>query len=144
MIDAIPLESETITREGLSPVNTPVFVVQEHLTSACHWDFRLETEGGLRAWAVLKDPTMRQRFDEVEVGSEDFRVRALAVWDAGPFDNLSTDEHGRPVPLSRALERGRAEVWLRGEKLRGGYRLLRAEVRGEDEDWLLLKVDALD
>jgi hypothetical protein len=44
----------------------------------------------------------------------------------------------KPVELPAALERGRLTFWLEGEKLRGGFSLVRT--RGDDrENWLLIK-----
>ena len=32
-------------------------------------------------------------------------------------------------------------MWLDGEKIRGGYALTHARLRGDDRNWLLVKVD---
>lgn len=41
--------------------------------------------------------------------------------------------------MPQALEDGKVEVWLEGEKLRGGYALVRIG-SGADERWLLIKM----
>lgn len=42
--------------------------------------------------------------------------------------------------MKESMEEGQIEVWLAGEKLRGGYALVRTS-SGEDERWLLIKMD---
>jgi hypothetical protein len=43
------------------------------------------------------------------------------------------------VPISVQLERGKVTVWLEGEKLRGGYALVRV-AKNRRERWLLIKM----
>jgi hypothetical protein len=45
------------------------------------------------------------------------------------------------VPMSDALAAGHVKVWLLGHKIRGGYALTRARLGGDDDQWLLAKVD---
>ncbi len=63
------------------------------------------------------------------------------MWDAGPYRNLKRDEDDEPVPLEDQIEGGHLTVWLEGEKVRGGYALTRTSSRGEDEKWLLVKMN---
>jgi hypothetical protein len=61
------------------------------------------------------------------------------VWDRGTYRNLRAEtEEGAPS-MAACLDEGQVEVWLQGEKLRGGFALVRFR-EGEDEAWLLIKM----
>src|SRR5262249_39939897 len=67
----------------------------------------------------------------------------VIVWDRGTYVPLDAD--GRPLPAAgraaaprRALAAGHLSFLLRGEKLRGGWSLVRLR-RGAGKDWLLIK-----
>jgi hypothetical protein len=64
----------------------------------------------------------------------------VIVWDRGTYRNLTEDDDGDEVPVSKALAGGHLKIWLDGEKLRGGYALTRIG-KGKDERWLLVKMD---
>ena len=133
----------------------PRFVIQQHAARSLHWDFRLAVGGVLRSWALPKGPSTDPRERRLAVATEDHPLDyadfegvipagqygggAVIVWDAGRYENRSTDDDGNEVPLAQALERGRAVVWLEGEKLRGGYALVHARLRGDAKSWLLVK-----
>jgi len=134
----------------------PLFVIQEHDASTHHFDFRLEVERVLRSWAVPKGPSTDPREKRLAVAVEDHPVDyadfegvipegeygggTVIVWDAGPYRNLSRDDAGEELPLADALDRGHAEVWLEGRKLRGGYALTHSRMGGKEENWLLIKM----
>jgi DNA ligase D-like protein (predicted 3'-phosphoesterase) len=121
-----------------------VFVVQEHLASSHHFDFRLEVEGAMRSWAVPKGPSMDPAVKRLAVEVEDHGLAhnefegstghgGVIVWDRGAY------EQGGRVAWPQALERGHAVFVLHGQKLRGGFALQRTRGRGEKAQWLLLK-----
>lgn len=131
------------------------FVVQQHDATSMHYDFRLEYDGVLKSWAVPKGPSTDPRQRRLAQRTEDHPVDYLGfegaipsgqygagpviVWDTGTYRNIS-ERHGDAVPLGEALEHGHASVWLEGDKLRGGWSLIR--MRGGDrESWLLVKRD---
>jgi DNA ligase D-like protein (predicted 3'-phosphoesterase) len=134
----------------------PIFVVHEHDARSRHWDLRLEVDGALRSWAVPRGPPTDPREKRLAVATEDhpleyadfegvipageYGAGTVTVWDAGPYRNLSTDDDGREVPIAEALDRGAAEVWLEGKKLRGGYALIHGKLGGKQENWLLVKM----
>jgi DNA ligase D-like protein (predicted 3'-phosphoesterase) len=120
-----------------------VFVVQEHLATAHHFDLRLEVAGVMRSWAVPKgpslDPTVKRLAVEVEdheLAHNDFEGTtesgAVIVWDRGDY------EQGGRVSWPEALERGHAVFVLHGEKLHGGFALQRTR-GGAKPQWLLIK-----
>ena len=134
----------------------PMFVIQQHDASRMHFDLRLEVDGVLKSWAVPKGPSTDPREKRLAVAVEDHPLDyadfegviphgeygggTVVVWDAGPYRNLREDEDGNPIPMEHALRDGRVEVWLEGKKLRGGYALVHAKLRGEKRNWLLVKM----
>ncbi|MCA9797635.1 MAG: DNA ligase, partial [Candidatus Eremiobacteraeota bacterium] len=132
----------------------PCFVIQKHDASSLHYDFRLEAGGVLKSWAVPKGPSTDPKDKRLAVLTEDhpldyadfegsipeghYGAGRVIVWDTGTYRNLTTDEDEREVALEDAVENGHVKVFLEGEKIRGGYALIRMKTR---QDWLLIKVD---
>jgi len=143
--------------EVRSPSERPIFVVQQHDASTMHYDVRLEADGVLKSWAVPKGPSTDPSDKQLAVRTEDhpldyadFEGRipedeygggTVIVWDIGPYRNLTTDDDGEEVPVVQAVEQGHVKVWLEGEKLRGAYVFTHAKVGGDEDNWLLVKVD---
>ncbi|MGH8860718.1 MAG: DNA polymerase ligase N-terminal domain-containing protein [Jatrophihabitantaceae bacterium] len=127
-------------------------MIQHHLATADHYDFRLEIDGVLVSWAVPKGPSLDPkehrlavRVDDHELAHETFegttggRGRGIVqVWDLGTYRNTS-HVGARPVDAATGLERGRLSFWLEGQKLRGGFSLVRTRGYSERESWLLTK-----
>lgn len=134
----------------------PVFVVQRHDASSLHYDFRLEVDDVLVSWAVPKGPSLDPRDKRLATRTEDHPLEyadfegtipreeygggTVVVWDTGTYRNL-TERDGEEVPAAEALESGHLKVWLEGEKLTGGFALTHTRMRGDDRNWLLVKVD---
>ena len=49
------------------------------------------------------------------------------------------EQNGKEVPRSEALRSGHAKVELFGQKIRGGYALIHARMRGDEKNWLVVK-----
>jgi len=126
----------------------PRFVIQKHDATTLHYDFRLEVDGTLRSWAVPKGPSTDPRENRLAVEVEDHPLEyadfegvigagygsgAVIVWDAGTYRNLDEDK-----TMAEALDAGHARIWLEGEKLRGGWSLIRTNA-GKKPQWLLKK-----
>jgi bifunctional non-homologous end joining protein LigD len=130
-----------------------IFVVQKHESSRLHYDFRLAINGVLASWAVPKGPSMNPAERRLAIRTEDhpleyaefegvipagqYGAGTVMVWDLGtyePQDGLPPDEQ---------LARGKIDMVLQGEKLRGGFTLVRTERRSahpsQKERWLLIK-----
>jgi DNA ligase D-like protein (predicted 3'-phosphoesterase) len=129
------------------------FVIQHHLATADHYDFRLEVDGVLVSWAVPKGPSLDPQDHRLAVRTGDHDLDyidyegkigerrsggTVQVWDRGTYRNTSHDKT-RPVDAGEALERGRLSFWLDGEKLRGGFSLIRTRDYGGQDSWLLTK-----
>jgi len=132
----------------------PVFVIQKHDASTLHYDFRLEVDGVLKSWAVPKGPSTDPQDKRLAQPTEDhpldyatfegvipddhYGAGTVLVWDLGPYHNLRSEED-EPVSMTDALDEGKVEVWLEGQKLAGGYALVRID--DADDRWLLIKMD---
>ena len=132
----------------------PVFVIQKHEASTLHYDFRLEVDGVLKSWAVPKGPSTDPADKRLAQPTEDhpldyttfegvipeghYGAGTVLVWDLGPYRNLRAEED-EPVSMQEALDEGKVEVWLEGQKLQGGYALVRID--DANDRWLLIKMD---
>jgi DNA ligase D-like protein (predicted 3'-phosphoesterase) len=141
---------------ALEKDGNPFFVIQQHRARTEHYDFRLEVEGVLRSWALPKGPSTDPADRRLAVATEDHPIDyadfegvipedeygggTVIVWDAGPYSNRSTNEDDDELPLPEALQRGQAEVWLEGRKIRGGYALVHSKMRGDERNWLMVKM----
>ena len=128
----------------------PVFVVQKHDASRLHWDFRLEHGGALWSWAVPKGPSLDPRHKRLAMHVEDHPVEYAAfsgvipvgnygagtveIWDRGTWEPVQAD-------AAAALAGGELKFRLDGQRLRGGFVLVRLKARPREkgESWLLIK-----
>lgn len=131
------------------------FVIQKHDASTLHYDFRLEIDGVLASWAVPKglstDPSVKrlatrtedQPLDYIDfegvIPKGEYGAGPVLVWDTGTYRNLRAAKGPYSVGMEDALEDGLIEVWLEGEKLRGGYALKRTD-EGKQPRWLAIKM----
>jgi DNA ligase D-like protein (predicted 3'-phosphoesterase) len=70
----------------------------------------------------------------------EYGAGTVLVWDTGPYRNLRAEKDKENLSMEEALQEGKVEVWLEGEKLQGGYALIQTG-SGDDERWLLIKMD---
>lgn len=151
--------SEPSDKEGASSGKNgdrPVFVIQKHDASTLHYDFRLEVDGVLRSWAVPKGPSTDPREKRLAIPTEDHPLAyadfegtipegeygggTVMVWDKGSYRNLAEEEKGKS--MQESLKDGHVLVWLEGEKISGGYALIRTGKKDQkDARWLLVKMD---
>jgi DNA ligase D-like protein (predicted 3'-phosphoesterase) len=130
----------------------PIYVIQQHAARTTHFDFRLEADGVLKSWAVPKGPSTNPRDKRLAMPVEDhdleyadfeglipegeYGAGAVIVWDRGTWENATRDDDGEEVPAAEALAAGQLKFRLEGEKLHGGWALVRM---GGDRGWLLVK-----
>jgi DNA ligase D-like protein (predicted 3'-phosphoesterase) len=146
----------TRARKPKAPkLQNPMFVIQKHAARRLHYDFRLEVNGVLKSWAVPKGPSTDPADKRLAVHVEDHPMEYAAfegiipqgeygggtvmVWDAGTYTNLRVKE-GKEVPLEKCIEQGTVEIRLQGNKLQGGWALIRTRSGDDDRNWLLVKM----
>ncbi|MCQ8278228.1 DNA ligase D [Acetobacteraceae bacterium KSS8] len=134
----------------------PIFVVQKHDASRLHWDFRLEHGGVLWSWAVPKGPSMDPAHKRLAMHVEDHPVSYAGFEGTIPEGNygagtVETWDRGTWAPVAEdpeaALAAGELKFTLDGERLKGGFVLVRLKPRPREkgESWLLIKErDALE
>jgi DNA ligase D-like protein (predicted polymerase)/DNA ligase D-like protein (predicted 3'-phosphoesterase) len=130
------------------------FVIQRHDATRLHYDFRLELGGVLKSWAVPKGPSMNTDDKRLAVMVEDHPVDYIdfhgtipegnygagevEVWDSGKFFPVNEElEKISETQALKALEKGELKIFLKGEKIEGGFVLVR--MKKDEKNWLLIK-----
>jgi bifunctional non-homologous end joining protein LigD len=123
------------------------FVVQKHDASRLHYDFRLESDGVLKSWAVPKGPSLDPAEKRLAVEVEDHPL------DYGSFEGIIPEgeygggtvelwDQGRWQPkgdVKEGFRKGHLKFELDGEKLQGGWNLVRLKGDEKKPNWLLIK-----
>jgi bifunctional non-homologous end joining protein LigD len=133
-----------------SPAGERAFIVHKHHARSLHYDLRLESEGALKSWAVPRGPSLDPGEKRLAVEVEDHPLDyggfegvipageygggTVIIWDRGSYEILAGEES-----FEEMLERGGARILLRGEKLTGGFALIRTKWGGKKNNWLLIK-----
>ncbi|HUJ28326.1 MAG TPA: DNA ligase D [Myxococcales bacterium] len=143
---------------GGGPPRPGIFVVQKHSATRMHYDLRLEWDGVLKSWAVLRGPSPDPAEKRLAMQTEDHPVEyadfegvipdgeygagPMIVWDRGLW---------RPVGDPReGVKAGKLLFELKGFKLKGMWTLVRIKglvSRGPEgrraaetgKEWLLIK-----
>jgi len=128
------------------------FVIQKHAATRLHYDFRLELDGVLKSWAVPKGPSLDPAEKRLAVHVEDHPIDygdfegviprgqygggTVLLWDRGTWEPIEGD-------AGDAYRKGHLKFRLHGEKLAGGWNLVRMGKRARSADdgdnWLLIK-----
>ncbi len=125
------------------------FVVHKHSATADHYDLRLEMNGVLKSWAVPKGPSLNPADKRYAAETEDHPLDyidfegvipegeygggPMIVWDTGTWAPMGDPGEG--------LDSGDFKFRLWGEKLRGGWMLVRLKPKPGDKgvSWLFFK-----
>src|SRR3954468_10166723 len=134
------------------------FCLQQHAGPRMHYDLRLECDGVLKSWAVPKGPSLDPGEKRLAAQTEDhpydyatfegiipagqYGAGEMIVWDCGVYspdegneywfhDHAEADRRG-----GEALGQGKLGFFLRGEKIKGSFALVRMADR---KNWLLIK-----
>ncbi len=130
------------------------FIVQKHAATRLHYDLRLELDGVLLSWAVTKGPSSDPADKRLAVRTEDHPVDygnfegtipkgeygggTVMLWDRGAWEPYKPQDDPR-----KGLKQGKLHIRLDGERMRGGWMLVRIRGKPEEkrENWLLIKED---
>ncbi|HVN35169.1 MAG TPA: DNA ligase D [Casimicrobiaceae bacterium] len=124
------------------------FVIQKHAARRLHYDFRLELDGVMLSWAVPKGPSLDPNDKRLAMHVEDhpleygdfegvipakqYGAGTVMLWDRGTWIPKSDPREG--------VAKGRLKFDLSGEKLHGGWNLVRSRSgKYGGESWLLIK-----
>ena len=135
-----------------------LFVIQQHAARRLHYDLRLECDGVLKSWAVPKGPALDPSEKRLAAQTEDhpfdyasfegvipagqYGAGEMIVWDCGVYSPDEGNEywfHDHAEAQRRVregLEKGKLGFFLRGEKVKGSFALVRMADR---KNWLLIK-----
>jgi bifunctional non-homologous end joining protein LigD len=146
--------SEPRGRVGPTAVKARRFVIQRHAATRLHYDFRLELDGVYKSWAVTKVPSLDPSVKRLAVEVEDHPLEygtfegtipqgqygggTVQLWDRG-FWAPQSEAPGKDMAA------GHLKIVLAGERLKGGWALIRLRDRDQTgrrtsrHNWLLIK-----
>jgi bifunctional non-homologous end joining protein LigD len=146
--------TQTVEPSGekeVAPSKALRFVIQKHAASRLHFDLRLELDGVFRSWATPKGPSLdphdRRLAMEVEdhpldygdfegtIPKGQYGGGTVMLWDRGYWAPEKGFED-----IGRALGKGELKFVMEGERMHGGWVLVRTgtDARGKSS-WLLIK-----
>jgi len=142
--------AEPSGKEKVAPVGRLRFVIQKHAATRLHYDFRLELNGTFRSWAVTRGPSLDPADKRLAVEVEDHPL------DYGDFEGtIPKGQYGGGTVMlwdrgfwepqgdaGRMLAKGDLKFTLDGEKLHGGWVLVRMKndkYKSKRSNWLLIK-----
>lgn len=133
----------------VAPAKRPRFVIQKHDATRLHYDLRLEMDGVFKSWAVTRGPSLDPADKRLAVEVEDHPLDygdfegtipagqygggTVQLWDRGYYD---------AEDAAKGLKKGDLKFTLDGEKLHGGFVLVRMKHDrngGKRTNWLLIK-----
>ncbi|NVN87604.1 MAG: DNA ligase D [Rhodopseudomonas sp.] len=134
---------------AVAPSTQRRFVIQKHDATRLHYDLRLEFDGVFKSWAVTRGPSLDPADKRLAVEVEDHPLDygdfegtipkgqygggTVQLWDRGTWE---CDDP------ARGFKNGDLKFTLHGEKLHGGWvlvRMRRDRNGGKRTNWLLIK-----
>ncbi len=123
-------------------------IVQHHFATRDHYDLRLEIDGVLVSWAVTRGPSANPRDRRLAVRTEDHPLDyasfeglipkgqygggTVILWEYATFTPINGDP-------AQAVRKGEIKFIAHGERMRGGWVLVRMRAKEKRENWLLIK-----
>src|SRR5258708_118848 len=131
------------------------FVIQKHVATRLHYDFRLEHAGVLLSWAVPKGPSLKLGEKHLAMMVEDhpidymkfegtipdgnYGAGTVMVWDFGNYLALGAQSVAESEKMiTKGLHDGMLKFVLNGKKLQGAFALIKTNFAGK-HSWLLIK-----
>jgi bifunctional non-homologous end joining protein LigD len=149
--------SEPSGRSAPAAARFPRFVIQKHAARRLHYDLRLEIDGVFKSWAVTRGPSLDPADKRLAVEVEDHPLAygdfegtipkgeygggTVMLWDRG-YWTLDGEAEPSAASIEDALAGGELKLLLAGEKLKGGWALVRMRRTKRNEtrnNWLLIK-----
>ena len=126
-----------------------IFVVQLHHASRRHYDFRLQVGDALKSWAVPKGPSYDPSVKRMAVEVEDHPISYARFegeipkgqYGGGHVALFDTGVWSTPYDAEAQLAKGHLRFELFGDKLKGGWHLVRSGKPAKQPQWLLFKED---
>ena len=119
-----------------------IFVIQHHMASKDHYDFRMEVDGVLKSWAVpkgfsynTKDKRLAVMVEDHPLSYHDFEgvipplqygAGLVMLYDTGYYESNN---------IKNGLKKGIIKFELFGKRVKGKWSL----IRFKDNNWLLVK-----
>src|SRR5467141_373652 len=149
--------SRTAEPKGGKPLPKAVkgasrFVIQKHAARRLHYDFRLETEGVLKSWAIPKGLPWKKGEKHLAVEVEDHPIEyedfegvipegnygggTVMVWDRGTYYVYGEQP-------SKSLRDGKLHLVLDGKKAKGEWTLERIRSDSQKNQGPLLKTGTI-
>jgi bifunctional non-homologous end joining protein LigD len=144
--------AEPTGRDPVVPSQQLRFVIQKHAARRLHYDLRLELDGVFKSWAVTKGPSLDPADKRLAVEVEDHPLAygdfegtipqgeygggTVQLWDRGFWAPEGEQS------AAAALRKGELKFSLQGDRLKGGWVLVRMDGRrdsGKRTNWLLIK-----
>jgi bifunctional non-homologous end joining protein LigD len=136
-------------RPAPAPAGALRFMVHKHDATRLHYDLRLEIDGVLASWACPKGPSYDPSQKRLAVETEDhplaygdfegripdgeYGAGDSIIWDRGTYDTVP------PGQVHEQRRKGHLHVVFAGDKLQGGWHLVRTRPQGGKAQWLLFK-----
>ncbi|MGZ6163553.1 MAG: DNA polymerase ligase N-terminal domain-containing protein, partial [Myxococcaceae bacterium] len=132
-----------------APAGKLRFMVHKHDATRLHYDLRLEVDGVLASWACPKGPSYDPGQKRLAVETEDhplaygdfegripdgeYGAGDSIIWDRGTYDTEP------PGQMQVQRRKGHLHIVMDGQKLKGGWHLVRTRPQGGKAQWLLFK-----
>ncbi len=143
-------------RDRISSEPALRFVIQKHDARNTHYDFRLEVGGTMKSWAIPKGPSLKPNEKHLAVMVEDhpleyqyfegvipkgnYGAGTVMIWDRGSYITKNvTERKNIEEIILKGIEKGHITLYLDGEKLKGGFHLVR--LKPDESNWLIFKQD---
>jgi bifunctional non-homologous end joining protein LigD len=147
------ITAEPSGAEAAPAANRLRFVIQKHAARRLHYDLRLELDGVFKSWAVTRGPSLNPDDRRLAVEVEDHPIAygdfegtipqgqygggTVQLWDRGYWAPEAGYEDA-----GKAIEDGHLIFVMEGERLHGGWALVRMKDREREakrHNWLLIK-----
>jgi bifunctional non-homologous end joining protein LigD len=131
---------------NLGAYSKRAYAMKKHHASRLHYDLRLEWNGVLLSWALPEDLSCRAGVIYEAIEMPDHRREYLRfeglhktgpimLWDRGTWEPLAESDD-----IENSLRKGVLQFTLHGEKLKGGWTLIRTSTKKNIRlVWMLCK-----